>query len=200
MKTFVTGARGSVQARISGFSVVELMTVIAILAIVAAFAVPGFQAVINNNRLASASNELTATLQAARIEAIRRGVRSVVCPSDDGETCTTGARWRGFLAFEDDNGNGDFDAGERVQRSFVLSPPTEMWASGNVSGDSRIVFRHDGFAYDKDRQNLMAGNLRACIPTQYPNENSRDVSLAAGGRVAVQRIDSDGACGAPGNP
>lgn len=200
MKTIVTGARGSVQARISGFSVVELMTVIAILAIVAAAAVPGFQAVVNNNRLASASNELTATLQAARIEAIRRGVRSVVCPSDDGETCTTGARWRGFISFEDADGDGDFDAGERVQRAFVLSPPTELWASGNVSTDSRIVFRHDGFAYDKDRRTLMAGNLRACIPTEYPNENSRDVSLAAGGRVAVQRLDTDGACGAPGNP
>lgn len=199
MKTTVTGMRRGAR-RPFGFSIVEVMTVLAILAILAAAAVPGFTAVINNNRLASASNELTATLQAARIEAVRRGVRTVVCPSDDGSTCTTGARWRGFISFEDSNGNGDLNSGERILRSHVLTGPTELWASGNVSADSRIVFRHDGFAYDKDRDYLMAGNLRACIPTTNPPENSRDVSLAAGGRVAVSRVDSDGACGAPGNP
>lgn len=199
MKTNVTNARGSVRSH-SGFSLVELMVVIAILAIVAAASAPGFTTIINNNRLASASNELSATLQSARMEALRRGVRTVVCPSDDGTACTAGQRWRGFIAFEDANGDGDLGLGERVLRSHVLTPPMEMYASGNVSADSRIVFRHDGFAYDKDRDQLMAGNLRACIPTAYPEENARDVSLAAGGRVSVVRTDGNGTCAAPGNP
>jgi type IV fimbrial biogenesis protein FimT len=179
---------------------VELMVVLAIVGILAAVATPGFTSLINNNRLASASNELSATLQNARMEASRRGVRVVVCPSDDGLVCTTGAKWKGFLSFEDTDGDAVLDGGETVLRSHVLTPPLELWASSNVSTDSRIVFRHDGFAYDKNRTTLMAGNMRACIPTVHPPQNSRDVSVSAGGRVAVQPVDSGGACAAPGNP
>ena len=199
MKTSATNRRRETAPQ-RGFTLVELMVTLVVLGIIAAAATPGFMSIVNNNRLASSGNELNATLQSARMEATRRGVRVVVCPSNDGAACSTGARWRGWLTFEDTDGDGELDNGERILRSHVLTEPLELWSSSNVSDDSRIVFRHDGFAYNKDRTQLMAANLRACIRTSQPPTNARDISLAAGGRVAVTPIDAGGNCAAPGNP
>jgi type IV fimbrial biogenesis protein FimT len=183
-----------------GFSLVEILVVLAITSLLAVAATPGFMSLINGNRLAGTSNELIAVLQSARLEAIRRGLRVVVCPSNDGATCSAGAKWNGLLSFEDADGDAIFDGGETVLRSHLLTPPLELWASSNISADSRIVFRPDGFAYDKNRTALMAGKLRVCIPAAYPSQNARDVSLAAGGRIVMQAIDATGFCNAPANP
>jgi type IV fimbrial biogenesis protein FimT len=199
MKTCATNCRRDAAPQ-NGFSIVELMVTLVVLGIIAAAASPGFMSIVNNNRLASSGNELNATLQNARMEATRRGIRVVVCPSNDGANCTTGARWRGWISFEDKDGDAVLDGGESILRSHVLAEPLELWSSTNVSADSRIVFRHDGFAYNKDRSQLMAANLRACIRTSHPPQNARDVSLAAGGRVAITPIDAGGDCAAPGNP
>lgn len=199
MQTNVTGHLKDAGPQ-SGFSIVELMVTLVVLGLLAALATPSLTSIINNNRLAGLSNELTATLQSARMEATRRGVRVVVCPSDDGATCTNGERWKGWVAFADENGNGTPQSAE-ILRSQVLLPPLELWASENLSASgSQIVFRHDGFAYNKNRTDLIAANMRACIPTAYPPENARDVSLMTGARVSVARKDEDGGCDAPANP
>ena len=67
-----------------GFTLIELMVTVAVLGIVIGFAVPGFQSVVNGNRLAGAANELIATMQVARMEAIRRNRRVAVCASANG--------------------------------------------------------------------------------------------------------------------
>ena len=198
MQTIVRGARGSVSVP-SGFSLVELLVVLAIAGILAAAATPAFTSIINTNRLASASNELTATLQNARMEASRRGKRVVVCPSNDGAVCSAGSRWKGWVAWEDTDGDAAIDVGEPILRSNVLTPPLEMIASSNISTDSRIVFKHDGFAYNKSRTELMSGTVRACIPTANPPENARDVTVGVGGRVAVTKTTQPTCTTVPGN-
>jgi prepilin-type N-terminal cleavage/methylation domain-containing protein len=55
----------------SGFTIVELMTVIAILAVMTAIAVPNFLSWIPEKRLMSASDDVFSNLQYARIGAIR---------------------------------------------------------------------------------------------------------------------------------
>jgi len=57
-----------------GVTLLELMTVIAIVAILATIAVPNFQVQLKNNRVASLNNELVALLTFARSEAVRRSV------------------------------------------------------------------------------------------------------------------------------
>src|SRR5690606_4323840 len=53
----------------TGFSLIELMVVVAVVAILAVVAYPSLTSVINSNRLSSNANELVASLQYARSEA-----------------------------------------------------------------------------------------------------------------------------------
>ena len=58
----------------SGFTMIELMIVVAILAIIAAFGAPGMRDVLISQRVKSAAFELIANVMFARTEAIKRGV------------------------------------------------------------------------------------------------------------------------------
>jgi len=68
--------------RHQGFSLVELLIVIAVLAIVLGFAVPNLQQMVLNNRAKTAVNSLINGLQAARSEAIARNKIITFCPSN----------------------------------------------------------------------------------------------------------------------
>jgi type IV fimbrial biogenesis protein FimT len=64
----------------AGFTLVELMVVIALIAITAAVAVPGFRGLIEANRQTSAANSVIGILNFARSEAVRRGEPVQVLP------------------------------------------------------------------------------------------------------------------------
>ena len=101
--------------RQAGFTLIELMVVIALLALLLALGLPSFQGSLRSNRVSTATNEMIASLSLARSEAIRSTRGSGVCSSADGTTC--GGTWSdGWLVWGDANGNGALDAGEDVLR------------------------------------------------------------------------------------
>lgn len=60
----------------SGFTIIELMVTIAVVAILLTLAVPSLQKIIRDNRVTSQSNEVVALINLTRNEAIRRGINS----------------------------------------------------------------------------------------------------------------------------
>lgn len=83
-----------------GFTVIELMITVAVLAIVVAIAVPSFTEQIRNNRSVSIANEFVDTISFARAQAASRPARISICASNDGETCT--GNWAdGYIVFID---------------------------------------------------------------------------------------------------
>lgn len=171
-----------------GFTLIELMVTVAVVAIVLGLAVPGFQSVVNGNRLAGAANEMVASLQTARMEAIRRSRRVVVCTSgnaNDGDdaTCAT-AGIDGWITFVDLDSDGDFDkATDTLLRNSTFD--------GNVlvGGNDTVMYRADGLARSSAGALMTSGTMRMRIDSSQPVKNVRCIDITTGG-VVVRTPDS----------
>lgn len=94
-----------------GFTLIELMVTIAVAAIILTQAVPGFNAIVQNNRLISQNNEFISALNEARSEARKRGTLVTVCASTDQKTCDTTHWERGWIMFSDLDSDRVLDSG-----------------------------------------------------------------------------------------
>lgn len=168
-------SRGARPAR--GFTLVELMVTVAVLGILAAVAVPAMTGLINSNRLAGTTGELTAGLQLARSEALRRGARVRICGTVDGVNC--GANWSRWIITGVDNTSG---VTETIRDA---ASPATVQTAGPAGG---IVFRPSGLI-DAQQQ------LTVCIPTTSPAENRRVVTVMISGTIVTTRANGGGSCG-----
>jgi type IV fimbrial biogenesis protein FimT len=192
----------------TGFSLIEILIAIAILAILIALAQPVLTSVINGGRLSGAGNELLATMQSARIEAIRRNARVVVCASNNADsstpTCASGAGSRtGWISFVDDGGgapanarNTAFNAGETLLRANAMTDNLQVLNSTNVAAAQAVVFRSDGLARASSG-GLLNGSIAVCMLTTSPEQNVRVFQIGSGSRMSVSKASGSGNCNAP---
>ena len=162
-----------------GFTLVELMVTVAVVGILATVAVPSMVGFVNTSRLAGASEELTASLQLAKSEAIRRNRVVTVCGGTDGSDDCTGSTSWGQVIVKHDDGTGDDPA---VIRRFEFPGGVEVESSVD-----EIVFRPSGTV---DAQQT----LTACIPVANPPLNIREITLMVGGGVATAKKGGGGSC------
>jgi len=93
---------------LGGFSVVELMAILAITGIALSIGIPSFHGMIQSQRLTTATNALFMSVNLARSEAIHRGTRVDLVPKD-------GLAWnKGWVVFIDENNNQRPDAHETI--------------------------------------------------------------------------------------
>lgn len=102
------------KVRQHGFTAIELMVVVAIVAVLAALAGPSFTPLIERWRVRDAAEGLTSTLYLARSEAIKRGGNVIIEKRPNSGNCTTATgatQWGcGWTVFFDANNNGTQDA------------------------------------------------------------------------------------------
>lgn len=89
----------------SGFTLVELAVILAIISIVSSIAVPNMIGVISRGRVNGAARDIVTLIQKARIEAVKQNQLVVVTFDPDGD----GAMNTNYLAYLDD-GRGSVDA------------------------------------------------------------------------------------------
>ncbi len=183
-----------------GFTLIELMVVIVVMALLLAIALPSFEATINNNRLAGASNELMASIQTARMEAVRRNARAGVCLSATAKsatpTCST-VNVNGWITFLDTNKNGVYNTGtDTLLRTSSVADKVVVLNSPAIAG--KIIFRSDGFARTT-AGGLLGGAIDMCIHTTHVEKNVRHVIIGAGSRVSISSEKVAGPCVAPSN-
>lgn len=89
----------SAPAVAAGFSLIEMLVTIAIVAILLSVALPSMADAIARNRIASSANDFIAGVNYARTEAIRRNSMAGLCPTASGIACdgTWGDRWLVFF-------------------------------------------------------------------------------------------------------
>ena len=94
--------------RSRGFTLIELLVVFALLSVLLVLAAPNFMTFQRNAELTSAANAFTASLSAARAEAMKRQVRAFVVPMS-GSNWASG--WRVFVDVDSDVASGSIAPG-----------------------------------------------------------------------------------------
>lgn len=183
------------SARPQGFTLVELMITVAVLAIVVTLAAPSFSDLINRNRLTASANEIVGALQTARMEAVRRNTSVVLCPSTDGASCS-GTDWQRLIIFSDDDGDATVDADDdNIIRDVTVSTGgIVVNPSSNAATNQRISFGAGGFAR-VGGAGAREGALSVCSDQLDAAENTRDVVVAVS-RVSVSTRNGGDACSA----
>jgi len=168
--------------RNSGFTIIELMIAMVVLALLLAAAGPMFNNLIKNNRMVSEVYGLRATFNNARSEALARRTNVTVCRSNDGATCTAGnGSWSdGYLAFSDDDNDGALDPNEVFMSKVVDqdSLTMKLIPAARVS----VTFNSQGFARNS------SGTLVVC--DDRGATEARGVIIAQVGTVSAA-VDQD---------
>ncbi|NMM28351.1 MAG: prepilin-type N-terminal cleavage/methylation domain-containing protein [Glaciimonas sp.] len=180
----------------NGFTLVELMVVVAIAAILSAIAAPSLKRLIQSTTISSNVNTFLADMRYARSESIRRGGGVVMCRSDDPEaaspTCGSGSGpngngWvSGWIIFHDLDNNGQKAAAETLLR--VQSPITSINTiveDSKGSSSTKFQFTATGRTYNLNS----ATTLTFGSPDLFKSDVQRTVCVSLNGRT---RIAGDG--------
>lgn len=124
-------------SRTSGVTVLEFLITVAIGTILLTIAVPSYQYVTVNNRMAGEVNGLLGDMLYARYEAIKEGVLVTVCPSSDGVSCALTDSWSGGWIVKSSSNNNVL----RYQPAFTSSDTFTTAATVQS-----IAFNREGFA------------------------------------------------------
>lgn len=200
-----------------GLTLMEFMVTLALMVTLLVMGGPSVQGWLAGNQVLTTSNALTRSLQFARSEAIKRGMRVTLCPSSDGQQCATNTTpgWeQGWIVFLD-HWFASSDTSAKVNTGRTTGPndtvisvqatiPRNIMVRASTSdGAKYISFGADGrslkFSLNANTE-AADTTLRVCSAssTLGNDRRARDLGISRIGRLAVVNIPSLAAsCPAP---
>lgn len=171
------------NASAQGFTLVELMVTVTVIAVLLAVAVPSFSDLILSGRLTSYANDFVASTHLARSEAIKRNARVSMCVSANGTSCATGNWSQGWVVFHDANASNTIDSGEAVieYRSALFSGFSMTSTAGAI-----LVFDPTGVG-------STSTTVTVCRKTPEVGNQERVIALTPTGRTSVGKTTT-GSC------
>ncbi|WP_053845538.1 GspH/FimT family pseudopilin [Paracidovorax avenae] len=192
MKLRTSSCRSHVRPA-RGFTLIELMVTIALVAIMLAIAAPSFVSFKRNSELTSIANNFLAALNAARTEAMKRNMFAMVMPANNDNDWS-----QGWTVFVDANDNGVFDSGDIVVMQQEAPPPYITLTGNGSTAATRSYVRYDGSGFSRP----MGSNPASTTLTIARSDASSDprqirrVKIAITGRpkVCTPQSSSDSTC------
>lgn len=166
-----------------GFTLIEALVVVAIVALMAAVGLPAFRSLMEKNAVANEIQEFVGSANLARSESMKRGHNVVMCQSDtagssDSPTCNTATEWKGgWMVFSDVNNDGSFSTSDG---DVLLQVRGNFPSSGGItqSAAANLVFRPNGL--------MTSGASSVVFAAASGDANlKRRVCLTLGGRTRI---------------
>lgn len=194
-----------------GFTLFELMVTLAIAAIVAAFAIPGFQAIQVNSSVSALAADLVQSINEAKTRAVtsRQNVylmRGLPIPATNVDVDSTGdwsSGWRiargnviasaTVMARVERKKNDDGNGGKTAVGAYVYSGTSS--SVGAITGIALPVFGFNSFGrmIDKDGTQVNEIVIVVCAPNT-DSERGRVIALTGLGRVTNNVVQNPATC------
>ena len=163
----------------AGLSVIELLVILAALAVIVLVSVPGSSMLLEHYRLKTASGDLVSGLNLARSEAAKRASTVRVCPSSNGRVCRSDGDWSvGWLVYSDGNADGTVQDIELIQAFEGPSDGVRIIAKGAVARSASFTL--SGLVTDQDSPD---GEFDICLTG--PDTKSRTILVDSEGWVQL---------------
>jgi type IV fimbrial biogenesis protein FimT len=179
----------------SGFTLLELMVVLAIAGILMAVAIPAMGNFVRNGRITAAANDVMAALHFTRSEATKRRQPVTLCTSNDtinadgsqndDPTCAASPLLTGWFAFVDLNQNATREAGEAVL--MQREPMDARIIARSSVNPFAVTYLNNGFALNPNQSQLVLCDERGNVPTGGDLSSARGILIAVTGRAGVTR-------------
>ena len=163
---------------VKGFSLIELMVVIAIVAVLAMLAVPGLSAWVDGARAKSVRQQIYGMATEARSTALKESRTVTLCHLEQGQ-CQPGFNFP-LSSFTDENGNDELDGDDQVLRVLTIKLPEKIRLSWNRP--TPMSFLPSG------RAPSGSGSLSYCDETRPDKDFRIVVSLV--GRLRIDESDT----------
>lgn len=147
----------------AGFSLVEWLVTVAVLAILLSLAIPSYGNLSRSVRLSGLSGDLVASLAFARSASIQRGIRVTICKTANAASaspsCQSAASWSdGWIIFTDALSYGVVDATDILLRAHSQSASGVTVTASNFT--TRVSYLASGRS--KAPNGLSNGSINFC--------------------------------------
>jgi len=173
----------------SGFTLIEMIVTVSIVAILASIAAPNFRALLESNKATVATNEIVSALLLARSEALKRRNNVTVCTSIDQTTCAGNGEKdfaNGWIVFVDcdkdrvvdasvDCGNGGLEA-ETVMKAQLGGKGINVNKGGDANKAHYFTYNFTGRSDLATTFNIKKADTSTVL---------KKITVARTGRVSV---------------
>jgi len=163
-----------------GLTLIELITTVSIVAILATVAVPSFSDLRHDSERTTAVNGFIHALFLARSEAIKRGQVVSICKSVDGSTCAhKPAQWQGGWIVFANTDRDDLPVRDTNEPILLVH---SGWAGGVITSN------REAYSFRPYQQAVVNGTLVFCDPRG--SADARAIIISHTGRPRVAHRDS----------